>query len=252
MHVVAMANQKGGVGKTTSAVNLAAVFAEGRRVLLIDMDAQRNASIHCGAPVYEQAPVRKLLGGGCSAREAATLTPFGFDLIASGRDAAQAEIDLSVRQDALFALSDALAPHAADWDLVICDCPPHLGWLSSTALGAAHVVVVPMVLQTLPLEGLGQLAESITRVRRSNPSLRVGAVFATNCNPRTRLAGSVLEAIRKAPGFSKLAETRIRVDTELAEAPGAGVPILQYAPHSRGAADYRALARELVTMGAIT
>jgi chromosome partitioning protein len=160
-----------------------------------------------------------------------------------------AELELQATQG-IAALADALSACADRWDLVICDCPPSLGYLSTNALFAAQTVLVPIVLQKLPLDGLGQLRETILRIRRLNPVLRVGAVFGVNSDPRTLLARAVIEAIKALPEFGAFASTLIRRDTTLGAAVG-HAPITVYAPNSNGAADYRALANELVTMGAL-
>lgn len=253
MFTIAIANQKGGVGKTTSAVNLAAAFAEqGRRVLLIDLDPQGHAAMHLGARDDDDPPVAHLLMGRKTLDEVAVPTPFGFDLVASGRSLADTEFLLTSKQ-ALTALSDALRPYNDRWDLVLLDCPPSVGMLSSCAFFAADRLVVPMRLQTFSLDSLGLLRESLDRVSRFKPGgCPVGAIFATDSDPRTKLARSINDVLGEAEqDLGRLATTRIRRCTELAEAPGAKMPITSFAPKSAGASDYRALASELVALGAV-
>jgi chromosome partitioning protein len=253
MFTVAIANQKGGVGKTTSAVNLAAAFAEsGRRVLLIDLDPQGHAAMHLGARDDDDPPVAHLLSGRKSLDQVAQPTPFGFDIVASGRSLADTEY-LLTSKTALTALADALEPFRDRWDLAVLDCPPSVGMLAMNAFYAADRIVVPMKLQALSLDSLALLQESLDRVGRFKPGgCTVGAIFATDSDDRTKLAKSIIEVLKEAEGgFGKLAATRIRRCTELAQAPGAHMPITAFAPKSNGAIDYRALASELVGLGAV-
>lgn len=249
MQTIAVTNQKGGVGKTTSAVNLAAIYAEqGRRVLLVDLDPQGQASVHVGMRPTTQSPVRRLLTGEGTAAELACPTPYGFDLLAGGRDVGKAGREVEEEHN-FTALADALAAAGDRWDLVLCDCPPSLGALTVVAFYAAECVIVPMLLETFSLDSLGLLEDSLNRIRRAR-DVRVGAIFATRADPRTLLARSVIAAVR-ASNFGQMADTFIRQDTLVAAAPAAKIPLMMFAPDTRGAEDYRALAAELVSMGAV-
>lgn len=251
MYTIAIANNKGGVGKSTSAVNLAAIYAEqGRRVLLLDLDPQGHASYLVGLRAAAETPMRRVLLGRSTVAAEAVATRWGFDLVPAGRELASAEAELSQAQG-LSALADALEPCADRWDLVICDTPPNVCMLGSTAIFASDVVVVPMTLEVLPLDGLGLLGESLARVRRYKPSVSVGAVFGTKSDDRTRLAKSIRETIAKADGFGAMCETLVRRDITIAQAAAGLGPITHAAPGSHGAQDYRAVAAELVALGVV-
>jgi chromosome partitioning protein len=250
MQTIAVTNQKGGVGKTTSAVTLAAIYAEqGKRVLLLDVDPQGHASRHVGMRPARNSAMRRLLTGEGSVAELATATPYGFDLLAATRDLGTAQHELA-SDHAFNRLRDLLAAAGDRWDLAICDCPPALNELTVVAFYAAECVIVPMLLEALSLDSLGLLEDTISRIRAVRGGLRVGAIFATRSDPRTLLARSVVEAVQ-ASTFGRLAATQIRQDTLIATAPLHGQPITTFAPTTRGTEDYRALAAELVNMGAI-
>lgn len=164
---------------------------------------------------------------------------------------ALAELHLSTSPDGVMALKEAFeAVPVGRWDLVVLDCPPSLGAICLAALNAAHGVIVPLPLQAMPLDGLAQLLETIERVqKRTNPGLKLSAIFGTNSNSRTALANDV-RADLESNLPNVVLKREVRINTSLAEAYGARKPIIHYAPASNGAADYRAIAEELLERGA--
>ncbi len=257
MRIVAISNQKGGVGKTTTAVNLAAALAEqGRRVLLIDLDPQGNASTHLGVDIYRlETSIYDVLTRGVELADVLQPTSWkGLSCVPSNIDLSSAEIEMvsavgreTILKEALFRLERALSEEGLpELDFVVIDCPPSLGLLSINALAAAREILVPMQTEFFALQGMSKLMEVVEVVRqRINPSLRLAGIVACRMDTRTRLASEVLEDI--AAHFPEiLYETRIRQNVKLAEAPSYGQTVLEYAPESKGAEDYRQLAREFL------
>ncbi|MDA8236989.1 MAG: AAA family ATPase [Chloroflexi bacterium] len=245
---LACANQKGGVGKTTTVVNVAAYLAhDGARVLVIDLDPQGNATSGLGSPrppagrsVYDalvnDAPLESLVGP--------TPVP-GLDLVASSIALAGAEVELAGVPQRERRLARLLPPVAASYDHVFIDCPPSLGLLTVNALTAADGVLVPIQCEYYALEGLSQLIATIHLVRdHLNPALVVNGVVLTMYDARTNLSAEVASEVRRHLQDA-VYETVVPRSVRLAEAPSHGLPIPQYAPESRGAAAYRALADEL-------
>jgi chromosome partitioning protein len=253
--VIAIANQKGGVGKTTSAVNLAAALGEaGHRVLVIDLDPQGNASTALGVPhhesvlgVYEVMVEGKAIGDGlypCPDLPGVQCLPATIDL-------AGAEIELVsmvAREHKLAkAVSSYLAglPSDALPDLVLIDCPPSLGLLTLNALVAATEIVIPIQCEYYALEGLGQLLKTVELVRvHLNPELVVSNILLTMTDVRTRLSGQVAEEVRAHFGTAVMA-TSIPRSVRLSEAPSHGQTVLTYDPDAKGADAYRRAADEL-------
>ena len=245
--LIALANQKGGVGKTTTVVNLGAALAlRGNRVLVVDVDPQANATTGLGidprsaaASTYHVATGEALLSEACVRTAVA-----GLDCCPGSRDLAGLELELVGENRRERRLADGLAGDSAH-DFVLLDCPPSLGLLTINALVAADVVIVPVQCEYYALEGLGQLLEAAERVRAAfHPRLRVSGFLLTMYDARTRLSGQVSDEVRTHFGrlvFSCVVPRSIR----LSEAPSYGEPVLTLDPGSRGAIAYRSLAAEI-------
>ncbi len=247
MNVLAISNQKGGVGKTTTAISLAAALVEkGSRVLLIDLDPQGNATSGLGISKDQPHSIYGVLVRDEPLSEAVQPTAMaGFDLLPSSPEMAGAEVELVPLMAREFRLREALGREAAGYDTVLIDCPPSLGLLTVNALAAADAVLVPVQCEYYALEGLAQLLDTIEAVReRLNEKLEVLAIVLTMEDRRNRLSMQVIDEVRKH--FPKLvARARIPRTVRLAEAPSHGKPISVYDPHSRAAKAYAELAREI-------
>jgi chromosome partitioning protein len=247
--VYALANQKGGVGKTTTAINLAVYLGlAGQRVLLVDMDPQANATSSLGYDKRSGNPsIYDVLVSGRPVAEAITPTENqGVDLLPSAIQLAGAEIELVGIMAREARLKRTLAPAVEGYDYVLVDSPPSLGLLTVNALTAADGVLIPVQCEYLALEGLGQLVSTIDLIRDSlNAKLRVAGVVMTMFDARTNLSQGVVEEVRRH--FPTLTfDTIIPRNVRLGEAPSFGKAIASYDPSSRGAIAYQALAEELL------
>lgn len=258
MRSIAVINQKGGVGKTTTAVNLAAALAEhGCRVCLIDMDPQAHASLHLGlSPTNDQASIYDVLCGDAAIADVRLWAGENLAVIPANLDLAAAEMELAGEVGREVILRDKLEVDEEAFDFLVIDCPPSLGVLTLNALTAVTEVLLPLQPHFLALHGLSKLLRTIDVVaKRLNPELHLSGVVLCMYESGTRLAVEVsrdvdefLTTQSKAGGTwagAKFFQTRIRRNIRLAEAPSFGQSIFQYAENSNGAEDYRQLAREV-------
>jgi len=247
--IIAITNQKGGVGKTTTSVNLAASLAAAKRkVLLIDLDPQGNAAMGCGINkndvqysscelLLEDIPVSEII---ISVKEV------GFDVIAGNADLTVAEVQLMKMAQRERRLADALKQIKGQYDYVLIDCPPSLNMLTLNAMVAANSVLVPMQCEYYALEGLSALMETLKNIQESaNPGLFLEGILRTMFDNRSRLTKDVSAQLLEYFG-DKIFRTCVPRNIRLAEAPSHGMPVLQYDKNSRGAVAYIALAGEII------
>ena len=246
--VVAIANQKGGVGKTTTCINLAAsLVATRRHVLLIDLDPQGNATMGSGVDKHSlQHSVLDVLTGHADLIDVMQFSEEGgYQLLPSNRDLTAAEVVLLDLPNKERRLLDALKPVRGNYDYILIDCPPALSMLTINALVAADAVIIPMQCEYFALEGLTDLIGSIERIAAQlNPQLQIEGILRTMYDPRLSLTNDVSQQLKDHFG-DKLYDTVIPRNVRLAEAPSHGLPVLAYDKQSRGAQAYLALAGEL-------
>ncbi len=246
MPIVGVINQKGGVGKTTTAINLAAALAETRRVLLVDMDPQANASSGVGVRGAERT-IYDVLIGELSARRAITDTDIpNLKVLPASVELSGAAVELDASADSMRLLAKALIGVRPNFDFIVLDAPPSIGALTLNALVAADHLVIPLQTEYYALEGIAGMMDTVERLRASlNPDLNILGILLTMFDSRTRLSQEVEENVRSH--FSELVfDAVIPRNVRLAEAPSYGQPIYAYAPASSGAQAYRRLSEEVI------
>ncbi|MDR2501337.1 MAG: AAA family ATPase [Treponema sp.] len=249
--VYVFVNQKGGVGKTTSAINIGAFLAEmGRSVLLVDFDSQANLTSGVGLRAAKPG-IYELLSGAAPLEQVIRQTGVsGLSVIPSSIDLSGAAVELIEQKDRDFYLKNALTPARSRYNYILIDCPPSLGVLTLNGLAAADAVLIPMQCEYFAMEGLSLLLQTIKRIQNNlNPALNIGGIFFTMYDQRTRLAQEVVKQV-SAYFQNTVFSTIIPRNVRLSEAPSHGLTISQYDPQCAGARAYKSLSAEVVRRGA--
>ncbi|MCL2601459.1 MAG: ParA family protein [Treponema sp.] len=245
-------NQKGGVGKTTSTINIGAYLAElGRSVLLVDFDSQSNLSSGVGISAEISKPgIYELISGLAATDEAIRSTPVsGLSVIPANIDLSGAAVELIDQEKRDFFLAKVLEPLKSRYDFILIDCPPSLGVLTLNGITAADAVLIPMQCEYFAMEGLSHLLQTVRRVQDSlNPALKIEGIFFTMYDSRTRLAQQVMKEVGSY-FKDKVFSTVIPRNVRLSEAPSHGLPISVYDPQCLGAKAYKSLAQEILDRG---
>ncbi len=251
--IISITNQKGGVGKTTTSINLAASMVKrGKRILLIDMDPQGNASVGCGVDLATTSvtTIYDLLLLETTAAEAVIKTDSGIDVICANGDLAGAQVELLNEIGRELRLQKALSPIRDDYDYIFIDCPPALNVLTINALVASDSVMIPMQCEYFALEGLSALISTVRKIRETlNPQLTIEGLLRTMFDGRNGLSNEVSRQLQTHFG-EKVYTTIIPRNVRLAEAPSYGEPVVDYDPSSKGARAYMALADEILSLAA--
>ena len=248
--IISITNQKGGVGKTTTSINLAAALVErGKRILVIDMDPQGNATVGCGVdPEEVQHTIYDLLLLETTTKQAIVKSDSGVDVLTANGDLAGAQVELLNEIGREMRLQKALVEVKEDYDYIFMDCPPALNVLTINALVASNSVLIPMQCEYFALEGLSALISTIRKIRETlNPSLNIEGLLRTMFDGRNSLSNEVSNQLQTHFG-DKVYKTVVPRNVRLAEAPSYGEPAMSYAPASKGAKAYAALAEEILKL----